>query len=160
MPIPATLPVITASPGDTIVGQKNIFGFLETAGIQKNFRCKEISFTRGVDKIERKIPDADGSLITDRVVITGKKISFKVTLDEFTADTMIFFNSAQKVGSGRFWMKDPDDAANTAALISNEFACTVYLDGDVSFKPDAFSEFSLTVEITGAFTLTRDGATT
>lgn len=160
MPIAVTLPNVVASPGDTIVGQKSYFAFLQGAGPQKNFFLKSASFSQSAEKLARDTILADGTVGPDRQVVTKVTKTVKVVVDEFTTDILTFINSPQQVGSGRLWVKDPDDAANTAALLSNEFTCTVTVDGEISFSREAFSEVTLNIDITSAFTLTRDGSTT
>jgi hypothetical protein len=155
------MPSVSAVPGDTIVGQKVIFAFLETSGTQKNYRCKVASISRTLNKIERKVPDTDGSLIIDRSVVTEKTIAMKLTLDELSTDAATqFLSQAQAIGTGRLFVKDPSDAALVASILTNEFNCSVTLEGDLTLQADQFTEFTLNVAITGTFTITRDGVIT
>lgn len=161
MPITNALPVVAAVPDDTIVGQKVIFAFLETAGTQKNYRAKVAAISRSLEKLERKVPDTDGSLIVDRSVVTSKTITIKLTLDELSSDACTqFLSQAQALGTGRLFVKDPDDAALECSLLTNVFNCAVTLEGDITLQADQFTEYSLNVAITGTFTIERDGTVT
>jgi hypothetical protein len=156
MPISDTKPTVTVVPGDTIVGQECIFAFLPTGGSETQVRAKVASLSPTIEKIERKAPDGTGLLATDRTVVTGKKWSVRLTSDEFSAAWVEFINDVYRIGTGKLFILDPDDATDTASIVSNEFSCTVSPDGETSFQADQFSESSLIVDINGTFTLNRD----
>jgi hypothetical protein len=160
MAVPITLPVVANDPTDTILGQKCIFGFEESGGSQENIRAKIASLTPTVEKVERKAVNSTSGLVqTDRTVVTSIKWTVRLTVDEFSTEWLAYINNPYRVGIGRLWIEDPDDAANTVSILSNEFSCTCSPDGDVSFQVDQFSEGAIVVDINGTFTLTRDGAT-
>lgn len=161
MPIPVTLPSVSADDAATILGQKCIFAFLEDGGTQVNLRAKVAGLTPTIEKVERKRPDdTSGLIVTGRTAVTGIKWALRLTFDEISTTLLDFFNTPYYVGTGRLWIGDPDDAENTVALLSNEFDCTVSPDGEVSFQADTFSEAALAVDIAGTFTLSADASTT
>ena len=157
MTIASTIPTVAAVPGDTILGQKCIFGFEEAGGSQENIRAKIAGLTPTIEKLERQAPDSEGILATDRTVVISKKWTIRLTTDEFSANFLKYFNDAYRKGKGRIWIEDPDDATDTVSLLSNEFECTCYPDSETSFAADQFSEGAIIVDINGTFTLTRDG---
>jgi hypothetical protein len=160
MAIPITIPSVAAAPTSTIVGQTVFFGFLESGGSQENILVTVASLTPTVDKLERKkINTTSGLIETDRTVVTGTSWTLKITTDELTANVMNYFNSPYRVGTGRLWIGDPDDAANTVSILTNEFNCTCSPEGDIAFQNDQFSEYSISVMINGTFTMTLNGAT-
>jgi len=160
MPIPVTLPNVNPDPTKTIVGQGCQFSFLVSGGTQKNYKGKISIEYAEPEKVERKVPSTGGALIVDRTVILSRTLSAKLTVDEFSTDNLIFLNSVSQSGTGRLWIRDPDDAANTVALLSNEFNCVVSASGSIAFDQATFAEFTVNIEINGTFTLTADGSTT
>jgi hypothetical protein len=160
MAIAITLPSVSADPTDTIIGQTVIFSFTPSGGSNGNVRAKIASINAAVEKAERKAYNStSGYIDTDRTVVTSVKWTVRLTLDEFGTTAMTYINNAYQAGEGRMWIVDPDDAANTVALLSNNFNCTVSPDGDISFQGDQFSEFNIVVDIAGTFSWTADGAT-
>ena len=161
MPIAATLPSVTATPGDTIIGRKVVFAHLPTAGTQKNFLCTVADYKRDVQTLPRKAVDGtSGLIITDRDPVI--EVSEEITLgfDEIGADALaLFFNATSSTGTSRLWIKDPDDASNTAALLTNEFASTVRMAGAGSFRRDQYFDYTVTVKALAPITWTRDGST-
>lgn len=161
MPIAVTLPSVTDAPTKTIVGQACQFSFLKTGGTQKNYRGKISLEYSEPEKVERKTPvvGGGGALEVSRTVIIGRTLSGKLTLDTFGTDDVIFLNEVSQSGTGRFWIRDPDDAVNTVALLSNEFNCVVFGSGTLAFDQTTFAEFTVNIAINGTFTLTPDGST-
>lgn len=161
MAIAITLPTVTDAPTKTIVGQACQFSFLVTAGTQKNYRGKITFNYAEPEKLERKTPvvSGGGALEVSRTVILGRVLSATLIVDEFSADNLIFLNTVSQSGTGRFWIRDPGDAADTVALLSNEFNCVVYASGTIAFDQASFAEFTVNIAINGTFTLTQDGAT-
>lgn len=160
MPIAATLPTVTNDPTKTILPQNCYLTFLPTSGSAQNFKLKSGSISRSITKIERKVPSTGGTIVRDRTVVTEVINTLKFTLDEFTADVQTLMNTANNVGTARLWVKDPDDAANTAAILTNEFSCTITQEGEMPLDPSNFTEVTFTADILGTFTYTFDGATT
>ena len=159
MPIAATLPTETADPTKSIVGQKIYFGFLPSGGSQENILVDVASLTPNVEKLEReKVNTTSGLIETDRTVVTKTKWTLRVTSDEMTANMLNYYNNPYRTGTGRIWIEDPDDAANTVSLLSNEFNCTCTPDGDSSFQRDQFSEFAIMVDINGTLSFTQDAS--
>lgn len=161
MAIAITLPSVTDAPTKTIVGQACQFSFLVTAGTQKNYKGKITINYADPEKLERKTPvvSGGGALEVSRTVILGRVLSATLILDTFGTDDVIFLNTVSQSGTGRFWIRDPDDAVSTVALLSNEFNCVVYGSGTLAFDQASFAEFTVNIAINGAFTLTPDGAT-
>jgi hypothetical protein len=160
MPIAVTLPSVSPVPGNTIVAQTIIFALLPTAGSQLNFRVKAVAISSNRTMLDRKVASA-GVLIKDRSMVIENAQQIRLTFDEFDANFFAeFVNKVQVAGTGRLWIKDPDDAANTAAWLSNEFSCVARLEGEIPFAMDAYAEATVVLELTGALTFTRDGSTT
>lgn len=160
MAITATLPTVSADSTDTILGSKCIFSFTPEGGSNIDILAKLGSITPTIEKLERKAPDANGLLVTDRTVVTGKKWTIRLTFDEFNAGWLSFLNTVYQPGEGRLWILDPDDSATTAALMSNNFTCTCSPDGEMSFAQDQFAEGAIIVDINGTFTLEADATIT
>ena len=160
MPISDSLPTVTVDPTDTILGSEIIFAFLPSGGSQENFRAKVADLTPDVQKLERKAPDANGLLVTDRTVVTGQKWTLRLTSDEFNTSFIAYINTIYRTGTGKLWVVDPDDAANTASFLSNEFNCTCSPSGSMSMGAEQFTEGAIDVDINGTFTITRDGDVT
>lgn len=157
MPIGTTLPVTAADATKSIVGQKIYFGFLENGGSQEDILVDVASLTPNVEKLERdKVNTTSGLIENDRTVVTKVKWTLRITSDEMTANMLAYYNDPYRVGTGRIWIEDPDDATDTVSLLSNEFNCTCSPDGDSTFQRDQFSEFAVMVEIQGALTFTQD----
>lgn len=160
MAVPITLPTISADPTKTIVGQTLIFGFIPTGGSQENVLVNVASLTPNVEKIERKkLNTTTGLIAIDRTVVTATSWTMRLTTDEMTTELLAYYNDPYRVGAARLWVGDPDDAANTVSILTDEFNCTVSPDGETSFQNDQFSEFALMVTINGAFVLNFDEAT-
>lgn len=159
MPIAITLPTLANVPAKTILPQNAWFTHLPTAGTALIFKIKTGSFSRSITKVERKVASSVGIVAKDRSVITEVTNTFKFTVDEFTADLETLMNLSQSSGTGRVWVRDPDDATGFAALMTNEFSCTVAMDGEFSLDPANFSEVSFTVDVLGTFTYNFDEAT-
>jgi hypothetical protein len=161
MPIPNTLPTVAAVPADTLRGQRIIFAFSTDGGTtQKNFRAKVADISSSVQKVQRKVPDANGRLVADRTDVIEVTKTMKLTFDEFHTDLMsTFINPVTADGVAMIWIKDKSDASNVAFLKSNQFACTVTHEGSIAINAENFSETELTVDVNDTLTLTRAAST-
>lgn len=161
MAITVALPSVSRTPARTVVAQRCIFAFqLNGTGTQENLVGESATFNRAISKLERKIANSSGVLIVDRLVVIDRMDKFTIVFDEFTAEVLAFVNAVQRNGLARLWFKDPRDAALTAALMTNEFLCTVTFEGDVALTKDNFSQATLTVQALADVTLSADASTT
>lgn len=159
MPIAISTAMPAADKTKTVVGQKKFIAILPAGGAQKNFRVRSLSISRTSDKIENEEPDESdgGVLVPNRTVTIRKKTSIKVVMREIKSDdAMIFVNNAQVTGTARFWVGDPADAVDTFAFVSNEFAATAAMEGELSFTSDNFAELTVNIDVNGAFDLEVD----
>lgn len=160
MAIPVTLPSVSPTPANTIVGRKVVLAVLPTGGSQADYQGTIAAYDRSNSVIERKTGSGSpGSLIIvrDRVVLQEVLKSMTITVDEFSSGFVSqFMNADQVVGTARLWILDPGDAANTGRITTNDFECIVYHDGSTSFDKDNFTTTTLRIDITGTLTWSRD----
>lgn len=67
--------------------------------------------------------------------------------------------SGLRNGKVRFYITDPDDAANKAAIVTNEFQCAVTVDGGLGLTANEVTKATLAFEAKQAVTFTMDGST-
>lgn len=159
MPIAITLPTLDSNPAKTILPQRAWITVLPSGGSALVFKITTGSFSKSVEKKERDTAQADGTILTDRSIVTKVKRGFKFTLDEFSADVATLMNATQITGTARVWARDPDDAVGVASYMTNEFSCTIVQDGDFTLDPADWAKVSFAVDILGTFTNTFDAAT-
>jgi len=159
MAIPITIPSTPAVTAALLNGKKVVFALEPSGGSQINFRGKSANYQQQTARTKYFVPAAvitDG-VIVGRVLTGATERSFEIVLDESTQDAYDQFVAKSSVtGKGRVWVIDETDAAGTAAAMSNEFDCTVTLGGSMPFDTDNVTQFTITVDITGTFTLTRN----
>lgn len=100
---------------------------------------KTLNYKQTLEKISREIPDADGLLRPDRTVAIKRLQDFGFETEEIGA-LPAAFGQTQDVsgnlttGTAQCYVVDPDDAAGTAAIVTNEFKATWNLDSDLNFE--------------------------
>ncbi|MEK7767876.1 MAG: hypothetical protein AAB368_16720, partial [bacterium] len=69
--------------------------------------------------------------------------------------------TGKKDGTCTAWVRDPDDAAATAALKTDDFACSIYREGDLRFGEQGEAVTTLVIESRkdGAITFSADAST-
>lgn len=157
MPIATTIPVVPPVPGDVLRATTLIVALLPTAGgSQVNIRMKSTSLNRTIQKLQRRVPDTDGALIPDYTDIINKDQVIRGRVDEFGSSFVTtFINGTQLACTAKVWIKSTRDAADTAFLVSNEFSALAYFDGELPLNAESLSEAQFTIEISGAFTMSR-----
>lgn len=87
---------------------------------------KSLSYKQTLETIKREIPDADGILRPDREVVIKRMQDFEFETEEMGALPAAFGQTDDVSGnltggSAQVYAIDPDDVANKAAIVSNEF---------------------------------------
>lgn len=108
-------------------------------------------------------PDGSGVLRKVRIVTTKREESFSFEMDEAKRLLSVFSGalSGLVTATCTIWLPDPSDASGNVALKSeNDFACTVYRDGDLKFGDGDFTKPTIMIESTkpGSIAWTVDGA--
>ena len=162
MPIAVTVPSVTNDPTKTILPQHLYITILPSGGSAVSFKPKTASLSTSVTKVERKVATVGGggTVVRDRTVVTEVTRTLKFTLDEYSTDVATLLSTPNLAGTARLWVKDPADAANTAAMLTNEFSMTCTQEGDMNLDSSNFTEVQFTMDVLGTFTLSFDASTT
>lgn len=158
MSVGTTRPAVPPVPGDTILGQTCIVAIQNDADGQiTNFRGTVAAFPRNVQTIDREVPNASGVLEPDRSNVIRASKEIRVTVDEFAQEFLdLFYNVDFVKGNARVWIGDPEDAAETSRLMTNNFNVLAYVSGDLNTQPDQYSTAQVTLRVNGTFSLTKN----
>lgn len=163
MSISNNRPTVAPVPDDTVLGQICIVSIEATAnpGTVKSFRGTIAAINRNVQTLDRRVPNAVGTLKPDRTVITQVDTEVQLTVDEFNQDFLdTFVNADFLEGNARLWIGDPSDIAGVSRIMSNNFNCLAYLSGNLQNQADQFTSGQVTLRVNGTFTLTKDADST
>jgi len=126
-----------------------------------DFVGKTVNYEQAMETVKRKVPDANGVMRTDREVLVGQDESFKFEIEEVKWLDNIFPGrlSGLKKGRVQLYITDPDDAANTVAILTNLFTCTAKLDGGIGFKNSEVAKATIVFEAHEEVTVEHDAST-
>ncbi|MBM3852448.1 MAG: hypothetical protein FJ399_04750 [Verrucomicrobia bacterium] len=153
----------TFDPTLTITGRNSIIT-LTIGGTPTSLLGKLLDYQRNLDMGRLMAPGAsNGPVYTARTWVKSRVEIFKFEVRELSKlITLLGSMAGKKDGTCTVWVRDPDDAANVAALKTDDFACSVYAEGDVRFGEQGESVATLVIESRkdGDITFTPDAATT
>lgn len=155
--IPNTLPSLTPSKANLVMGRRVILAIIPEGGSQLNMCGTTSDLDKQVETIPHKNVDPTTlKTYTDREVQKEEMSKIRVTVDEFTDDVMTLWNAGLTEGVGKLWALDPRDAGQaTASLLTNEFECSVKPSGAVKLERESHSSLTLEVTVYGALALTK-----
>ncbi len=118
---------------------------------------KTINGELSVDLIKRKIPQGD-YIMQDRVVPGERDQAWIVGTDDFVANQRaLAFGSTFTEGTCTLYAVDPADAAGDVKWKTNDFACSVLPETEMSLNQDSFAEYEFRIEANEIVTETFDG---
>lgn len=124
---------------------------------------KSLSYKHTLETVKREVPDADGLLRADREVAIKRMQDFEFETEEMAA-LPAAFGTVDDVGgnltrgTAQIYAVDPDDAANTAAIVTNEFAATWKLPDGFDLKAGEVTKAKLYISSNEKVLLKIDGA--
>lgn len=142
------LPTATFDPTKTIVGRQLIVS-LTISAVTTNFLAKVASYEPAAEQGRLQAPGAsNGPAFTARVWQKSIAEIIKIETEEVEKVRALLGSFVgQKTGTCTIYIRDPDDAANTVAYKSDDFACTIYRDaGAIGFGGDDASKVMLVIE--------------
>jgi hypothetical protein len=142
------LPTATFDPTKTIVGRQLIVS-LTIATVTTNFLAQLAAYDPTAELARLLAPGAsNGPAYTARVWQKAVAEILKVETEEVEKVRALLGSFiGLKTGTCTIYIRDPDDAANTVAYKSDDFACTVYRDpSTISFGGDSPSKVMLVIE--------------
>lgn len=152
----------TFDPTKTVVGRNSIIT-ITIAAAATSLLGKLMDFQGNLDLGRLMAPGAaNGPAFTARVWEKSRAEFLKFEVREISkVITLLGSLSGKKDGTCTAWVRDPDDAANTAALGTDDFACSIYLEGDMRFNEQGEAVRTLVIESRkdGAITFTPDAST-
>jgi hypothetical protein len=157
MPFPAA----TFDPTKTVVARQSIIS-LTIAAAATHLLGRFVDFDGSQDLGRLMAPGASaGPAYTARIweKSRAEKLMFKTT-EVKKVVTLLGSLTGLKAGTCTAYLRDPDDAANTAALKSDDFACSIYREGSLALNGDNPTEVTLVIESRkdGAIAWTADVA--
>jgi hypothetical protein len=142
------LPTATYDPTKTIVGRQLIVS-ITIAAASTHFLAQLASYDPAAELGRLLAPGAsNGPAYTARVWQKSIAEVFKVETEEVEKVRALLGSFVGlKTGTCTIYIRDPDDAANTVAYKSDDFACTIYRDpATISFGGDNPSKVMLVIE--------------
>lgn len=141
------MPLPTASfvAADTVIALRSYVTFTPApSGTAVSFSAKMVDYQGDIEVKKRLIPGAGGVLRPDRIVQTSAEESMTFEIEEIKAAHAILGNRLNGLvkGAVTVWITDPDDASGKAKLKTDDFACVVQREGNISFNDD-FSKVKL-----------------
>lgn len=142
------LPSATFDPSKTIVGRQLIVS-VTIAAVTTNFLAQLAAYDPVAELGRLQSPGAsNGPAYTSRVWQRSIGEMFKIETEEVEKVRALLGSFVGlKSGTCTIYVRDPDDAANTVAYKSDDFACAIYRDpGTINFGGDAASKVMLCIE--------------
>ncbi len=152
----------TFDPTKTVVGRNSIVT-ITIGGAPTNLLGKLMDYVGTLDLGRLLAPGAsNGPAYTARVWEKSRAEFLKFEVKEISKlITLLGSLSGKKDGTCTAWVRDPDDAADTAALKTDDFACSIYAEGDMRFNEQGEAVRTLVIESRkdGPITFTADAST-
>lgn len=142
------LPNATFDPTKTIVGRQLIIS-TTIAAVTTNFLASLAAYDPTAELGRAQAPGANnGPAYTARQWVKSIGELFKVeTAEVEKVRALLGSFVGLKSGTCTIYIRDPDDAANTVAYKSDDFACSIYRDpGTINFGGDGESKVMLCIE--------------
>lgn len=153
----------TFDPAVTVVGRNSIIT-ITIAAVATSLLGKLMDFQGTLNLGRLLAPGAsNGPAYTARTWEQSRAELLKFEVRELSKlITLLGSMSGKKDGTCTAWVRDPDDAAGKAALGTDDFACSIYAEGDVRFNEQGEAVRTLVIESRkdGAITFTPDATTT
>ncbi len=136
------LPSVTFSASDVIIGHTSILQVIHPTGpTTTNFRCKVLDYDGSNEKLRVKFPTAaDGVKRTRKIRRIGASEMIVLEISEFKKIVTLFggkLTDVIELTSAQLWILDQDDAAGSAAIKTDAFAASIYLeDGKKRFAAE------------------------
>ncbi|EIP96875.1 hypothetical protein OpiT1DRAFT_01302 [Opitutaceae bacterium TAV1] len=145
------LPAVNFDPSKTIIPTKTYAVWTPAGGGATAVPLigKIANYEQTLDTVKREAPGTDNLLRADRIVAIRQTEILKLELEDVKLLGEVFGDgrfSGLKNGKVKFYITDPDDALNTAAIITNEFACSVTLDGGMGLTANEVTKATLAFE--------------
>lgn len=152
----------TFDPTKTVVGRNSIIT-VTIAAAPTSLLGKLMDY-QGTLNLGRLLAPgaANGPAFTARTWEQSRAEFLKFEVKELSKlITLLGSMSGKKDGTCTAWVRDPDDAAATAALGTDDFACSIYAEGDVRFNEQGEAVRTLVIESRkdGPITFTPDAST-
>ncbi len=156
------LPAATFDPTKEVVGRSSILDFTINA-VHTLLLVEFISHDPGLELSRASAPGANnGPSFTSKVWEKSRAEKLKARSREIQkVNAFLGSLSGIKKGTCTAYIRDPDDAANTVAEKTDDFACAIYRDpAEASFSADGPAEVTLIIESMkdGPITWTDDAA--
>lgn len=142
------LPTATFDPSKTIVGRQCIVS-LTIAAVSTHFLAQVAAYDPAAELGRLLAPGAsNGPAYTSRVWQKAIAEIFKFETEEVEkVRSLLGSFVGLKSGTCTIYIRDPDDAANTVAYKSDDFACAIYRDpGTIAFGGDNPAKVMLVIE--------------
>lgn len=142
------LPTATFDPTKTIVGRQLIIS-ITIAAVTTNFLASLAAYDPAAELGRLVAPGASGGpSYTARVWQKSIGEMLKVETAEIEkVRSLLGSFVGLKSGTCTIYVRDPDDAANTVAYKSDDFACAIYRDpSTINMGGDAASQVTLVIE--------------
>ena len=123
---------------------------------------KNSNYKQTTETIKREIPDADGLLRPDRIVAIKRMQNFEFETEEIAALPPAFGGTTDvsgnlTTGTAQLYITDPDDAAGTAAIVTQQFNATWMLADGYNFAAGTVTVAKIIIESLEKVILTIDG---
>jgi hypothetical protein len=158
------LPAATYDATQTVVGRQSILVLTPSSGDALNLLVSVLEVDAQLDLGRNKAPGAsNGVPYTARVWEKGRAEMLKVETEELEkVNAFLGSLSGKKDGNCTAYIRDPDDAANTVAYKTDNFACSIYRDpASIRMSGDDTSKATIIIESRkdGPITFTKDAST-
>ena len=152
----------TFDPTKTIAGRNSIITITISA-VATSLLGKLIDYQGTLELGRLLAPGAsNGPVYTARVWEKSRTEFLKFEVREISKlITLLGSLTGKKDGTCTAWIRDPDDAASTAALGTDDFACSIHREGDMRFSEQGEAVTTLVIESRkdGPITFTPDAST-
>ena len=152
----------TFDPAASVVGRNSIIT-LTIAAAATSLLGKLLDYQGTLELGRLLAPGAsNGPVYTARIWEKSRAEILKFETREISkVITLLGSLTGKKDGTCTAWVRDPDDAAATAALKTDDFACSIYREGDLRFGEQGEAVTTLVIESRkdGAITFSADAST-
>ena len=122
---------------------------------------KNSNYKQTIEKIMREVPDADGILRPDRIVVIKRMQDFEFETEEIAALASAFGQTTDisgnlTDGTAQLYVTDPDDAANKVAIMTSQFKASWQLADGYNFAAGAITVAKIVINSREKVTITTD----
>jgi len=122
---------------------------------------KNSNYKQTIEKIMREVPDADGILRPDRIVVIKRMQDFEFETEEIASLAPAFGQTTDisgnlTDGTAQLYITDPDDASNKVALATNQFSASWQLADGYNFAAGATVVAKIVINSREKVTITPD----